>query len=133
VAEEDWDDWKSSEHYYEHRYTSSGKGRVGPSPQSREWVRQRESQNEYHHFGSLPHQQPRWWPKKYYSEGWLICPPKVQGSITGYFHAEREHVYIFHNREYTYIGQQAVAPKPHWAPYPCPPKPPPQGEGRWEG
>jgi hypothetical protein len=127
-AGDGWNGWKyanaqrhtSSASYYEHRSTSSGKGRSGPTPQSCDWVWKQEKQNEYHNFGEL--HQPTWWPPEYYSDGWPICPPRVRGSIAGFFHAAEANVYIFHNLEFTYIGKQPAAPKPHWAPYPCPPK-----------
>jgi hypothetical protein len=99
-----------------------GRGRSGPSEASEEWIRAREVQEDYHKFGSQAYQQPNWWPLSYYTEGWLICPPKVTGAATRFFHADRKQVYTFHGRKYTYIGLQE-GPKPHWEPYPCSPKP----------
>jgi hypothetical protein len=104
------------------RPTGEGTEEDEPSEASKKWVRSREVQQHYHKFGNQRHQMPHWWPPSYFEEGWPVCPPKVKGEATQDFHADRKHVYTFHGRKYTYIGQQE-GPKPHWEPFPCPPRP----------
>jgi hypothetical protein len=96
----------------------------------------------FHKFDN-PWNLPYGWPKSYFPDGKIVCPPRADAEARKLFEGARGSIFSFLGRTYKFVGQNQKTPcKQHWEPYPfhrkgCTPKgkgkKPYQRPGRCEG
>jgi hypothetical protein len=87
-----------------------------------EWLEEQARNRNLHKF-TQPWHYPKQWPPRYYVDGELYCPPKVEGPAREHFQGARGLIFNFLDRSYKYLGQHEKIPfRQHWEPYPFPKK-----------
>eukprot|EP00972_Heterocapsa_arctica_P067646 9987238-Heterocapsa_arctica.AAC.1 len=84
-----------------------------PTPTAIEWIKDQRRTATFHDFGEG--HQPSYWPDGYYSQGYLICPPKVEQQDRWRFKDMEGANFFFQGLAFTYLGRNPrAAAKAHW-------------------
>jgi len=81
----------------------------------------------FHKFDN-PWNLPYGWPRSYFPDGKIICPPRADAEARKLFAGAKGSIFSFLGRTYKFVGQNQKTPcKQHWEPYPyhrkgCTPK-----------
>jgi hypothetical protein len=96
-----------------------------------EWLEEQARNRNLHKF-TQPWHYPKQWPPRYYVDGELYCPPKVDGQAREFFAGAKDLIFSFLGRNYKFVGQSQKVPfKQHWEPFPFPQKGlKPKGKGK---